>query len=104
MSVANAVGKGGATDGDYGSKSQVLYNNNRSANHQTDYFGAVGGAIGSVISPLLDVLRPSRKENTLVHYVLIKTHLPVLHNPIYLILQIDQVQLFVKLLKIPNSI
>ena len=65
LSVANAVGKGGATDGDYGVKSQVLYNNNRSANHQSDYFGAVGGAIGSVISPLLDVLRPSRKENTL---------------------------------------
>jgi len=29
------------------------------------YFGAVGGAIGEVVSPLLDTLRPSRKENTI---------------------------------------
>ena len=65
LSSAYAKGKGGATDGDYGSKSQVVYNNNRTANSQSDYFGAVGGAIGSVISPLLDVLRPSRKENTI---------------------------------------
>lgn len=65
LSVANAVGHGGATDGDYGIKSQMKYNNNRSANHQTDYFGAFSGAIGSVVSPLLDVLRPSRKENTI---------------------------------------
>jgi hypothetical protein len=65
LSTAYAKGKGGATDGDYGSKSQIVYNNNRTANSQSDYFGAVGGAIGSVISPLLDVLRPSRKENTI---------------------------------------
>lgn len=65
LSVANAVGHGGPTDGDYGIKSQMNYNNNRSANHQTDYFGAFSGAIGSVVSPLLDVLRPSRKENTI---------------------------------------
>ena len=65
LSTVNAVGHGGATDGDYGIKSQMKYNNNRSANHQTDYFGAFSGAIGSVVSPLLDVLRPSRKENTI---------------------------------------
>jgi len=65
ISVASAVGKGNATEADYGAKSQASYVNNRSANQQTDYFGAVGGAIGSVISPLLDILRPSRKENTI---------------------------------------
>jgi hypothetical protein len=65
LSSAHAVGKGGPRENDYGSKSQVVYNNNRTANQQTDYFGAIGGAIGSVISPLLDVLRPSRKENTI---------------------------------------
>jgi len=64
VSVASAVGKGGATAADYGAKSQMSYVNNRSANQQTDYFGVVGGAIGAVISPLLDILRPSRKENT----------------------------------------
>jgi hypothetical protein len=43
----------------------VAYANNRSANKQDDYFGAIGGAIGSVVAPLLDVVRPSRKENTI---------------------------------------
>ena len=65
IAIASSVGKGGATDGDYGIKSTINYNNNRSANHQSDYFGAVGGAIGSVVAPLLDALRPSRKENTI---------------------------------------
>lgn len=62
---ASATGKGGPADGDFGAKSQVSYNNNRSCNKQDDYFGAIGGAIGSVVAPLLDVVRPSRKENTI---------------------------------------
>jgi hypothetical protein len=65
LSVPSSVGKGSISDADYGAKSQMSYVNNRSANKQSDYFGAVGGAIGAVISPLLDVLRPSRKENTI---------------------------------------
>ncbi len=65
LSVPSSVGKGSMSDNDYGAKSQKSYVNNRSANKQSDYFGAVGGAIGAVISPLLDVLRPSRKENTI---------------------------------------
>lgn len=64
ISAAAATGKGGARDSDFGAKSQVAYANNRSANKQDDYFGAIGGAIGSVVAPLLDVVRPSRKENT----------------------------------------
>lgn len=65
ISVAAAIGKGGARDSDFGAKSQVTYANNRSANKQNDYFGAIGGAIGSVVAPLLDAVRPSRKENTI---------------------------------------
>jgi len=65
LSIANSVGQGGATDADYGIKSKFAYPNNRSANQQTDYFGAVGGAIGSVFTPLLDMLRPSRRENVI---------------------------------------
>lgn len=65
ISAAAATGKGGARDSDFGAKSQVAYVNNRSANKQDDYFGAIGGAIGSVVAPLLDVVRPSRKENTI---------------------------------------
>ena len=63
LSVADSVGQGGANTGDYGIQSQMTYNNNRAANRQPDYFGAVGSAIGAVVSPLLDVLRPSRKQN-----------------------------------------
>ena len=62
---ASATGRGIVNDGDYGANSQVTYMNNRSANTQTDYFGAIGGAIGAVISPVMDILRPSRKENTI---------------------------------------
>jgi len=65
ISAAAAIGKGGANEADYGAKSQHAYANNRSANQQNDYFGAIGGAIGAVVSPLLDVVRPSRKENTI---------------------------------------
>lgn len=64
ISIASAAGRGGADENDFGAKSQMAYANNRSSNKQNDYFGAIGGAIGSVVSPLLDVVRPSRKENT----------------------------------------
>ena len=64
VSAANAVGRGYANDAEYGAKSTKAYNNNRHANHQESYFGAIGGAFGAVIAPVMDVLRPSRKENT----------------------------------------
>jgi hypothetical protein len=63
--VANAGGRHYATDADYGMKSSMAYPNNRSANNQADYYGGMGGAIGAVIAPLLDALRPSRRENTI---------------------------------------
>jgi hypothetical protein len=63
--VANAGGRHYATDGDYGIKATMAYPNNRSANNQADYYGGMGGAIGAVIAPLLDALRPSRRENTI---------------------------------------
>ena len=39
------------------------YANNRSANQQDSYFGAVGNSLGAAVAPLLDILKPSRKEN-----------------------------------------
>ena len=54
----------GANSGDFGNKSRMIYQNNRSVNQQDTYFGAFGGAIGAVVAPLLDAIRPSRKENT----------------------------------------
>jgi len=65
ISVANAVGRGGANVADYGSKSYNLYSNNRVANNQDSYFGIIGSSIGAVVAPVLDMLRPSRKENTI---------------------------------------
>lgn len=65
LGVAGASGKGGVYENDYGIQSQYAYPNNRSTTIKDDYFGAVGGAMGAAIAPLLDILRPSRKENTL---------------------------------------
>ena len=63
LMVANANGRNYATDADYGIKSKMAYPNNRSANKQDNYFGLVSGNLKAAIAPLLDVLRPSRKEN-----------------------------------------
>jgi hypothetical protein len=62
---ANAVGRSGAREGDHGIHGKLAYPNNRSTTRTDDYFGAIGGAFGSVVAPLLDALRPSRKENTI---------------------------------------
>jgi len=61
----SAVGRNWAHDAEYGMKSTKAYNNNRTANNQNGgYFGAIGGAIGAAIAPVMDIIRPSRKENT----------------------------------------
>lgn len=46
-------------------KSFKTYNNNRSTANVDDYFGAIGGALGAVVAPLLDVLRPSKRQNAI---------------------------------------
>ena len=66
MAVANAGGRGYANDGDYGVQSQKAYPNNRTVGQNNDgYFGIVGGGMGAVIAPLLDILRPNRKSNVI---------------------------------------
>uniref|UniRef100_A0A6C0KHL1 DUF5899 domain-containing protein n=1 Tax=viral metagenome TaxID=1070528 RepID=A0A6C0KHL1_9ZZZZ len=65
MAGANAQGRNYAHDAEFGIKSSKAYMNNRAANKQDDYFGAIGGAFGAAVAPLMDVLRPSRKENTI---------------------------------------
>jgi hypothetical protein len=62
---ANANGRNHATDADYGIKSKKAYPNNRTSNAQNGYFGMVGSSIGAVVAPLLDALRPSRKQNVI---------------------------------------
>ena len=60
-----ALGKGVATEADYGMKSKTAYPNNRTTTDQSSYFGAIGGAFGAAVAPILDVLKPSRKENAI---------------------------------------
>jgi len=62
---AGADRKGSITDTDYGWKSGKAYANNRSANTQESYFGAIGGNLAATFAPLMDILRPSRRENTI---------------------------------------
>lgn len=62
---AGAVGKGGASTYDFGANGMRAYPNQRSTTRRDDYFGAIGGAFGAAVAPLLDAIRPSRKENTI---------------------------------------
>ena len=64
LTAAHAVGRASATDSDYGIKAQMAYPNNRTVAAHDDYFGAIGGAFGAAVAPLLDALRPTRKETT----------------------------------------
>ena len=65
ISGVSATGKGMALESDYGMKSKTAYPNNRSENKQEGYFGVMTGSIGAVVAPILDVLKPSRKENAI---------------------------------------
>jgi hypothetical protein len=64
IGIANANGRNLATESDYGAKTAQNFPNNRSSNKQGNYFGALGTTVGAAIAPLLDILRPSRRENT----------------------------------------
>ena len=63
LGAAYRSGANGAAESDYGLKSQVVYQNNRSYGNENKYFGAAGGVVTAAIAPLMDILRPSRREN-----------------------------------------
>ena len=65
ISGVSAAGMGNAKSTDYGIKSKMAYPNNRSQNNQDGYFGSVGGVINAAVAPLLDILKPTRKENVI---------------------------------------
>ena len=52
-----------ATEGDFGKHSYVSKPNNRVTTKSATQFSGVQAAIGAVVAPIMDVLRPSRKEN-----------------------------------------
>ena len=65
LGTAYANGENAATVNDYNQDSYHLLANNRNTTDSATEFGIVGSVIGSVIAPVLDILRPSRKENVL---------------------------------------
>lgn len=64
MGAPTRGGGNGATDGDYGKHSFISKPNNRNTTQPSTQLGGVQSALGAVIAPLLDILRPSRKENS----------------------------------------
>ena len=61
--ISSAVGHGPGMDGKLLMGSYTNYNNNRSTARCVDTVrSGFSGAIGAVIAPLMDILRPSRKE------------------------------------------
>jgi hypothetical protein len=62
---AGANGHNNPSHNDYNATSYIDYKNNRNTNKNDKGFGIVGSALGAVISPIIDVLRPSRKENVI---------------------------------------
>lgn len=63
--LPNAAGQGQPTVADYGSQSYSNLPTNRSTTRPQQNLGIVNGILKAVVSPLLDVLRPSRKENVI---------------------------------------
>ena len=57
-------GGDGAAD-DYGKDGFQVLPNSRTTTRQADEFGAVGRGLWAVIAPVMDILRPSRKENVI---------------------------------------
>ena len=60
---SNSVGHGPHNDKDNFHKSHTNYNNNRSTMKQPDTFrSGFSGAIGAAIAPIMDIFKPTRKE------------------------------------------
>ena len=63
---STATGRGPITDGDNFLRSHTNYENHRSTIKQPDSLrSGFSGAIGAVIAPLMDILRPTRKDETI---------------------------------------
>ena len=65
LSNASATGTNYANPNDYGSQSYNMLHNNRSIAKETNEFGGVYGMAKAAIAPILDIFRPTRKENVL---------------------------------------
>jgi hypothetical protein len=59
----SSIGSGQPTTGDYGIQSYSNLHNNRSSTRNDTTIGAAGGFMKAIVSPLMDFLRPTRKED-----------------------------------------
>ena len=80
IGIASAQGGGPALEGDYEMRSSNAHMNNRTANGSDDYFGQIGGAFGAMIAPILDVIRPSKKENAIGNIRPYENAYPAVHS------------------------
>ena len=104
VGVASAQGRSKAGENDYSIRSNKAYANNRSSNQQDGYFGVVGNSLGAAVAPLLDMLKPSRKENmigTMRPYY--RTQEQPFHKVMCLTLLINPPPLSVRPPKTPSS-
>ena len=65
LTNANATGTNYANPSDYGSQSYNILHNNRTTQPQSQEFGGVYGMAKAAITPILDIFRPTRKENVI---------------------------------------
>ena len=65
--IANpsAIGAYKATVADYGVQGYKSLPNNRSTTNGGNNFGSINSMLKAVVSPLMDIMRPSRKENAI---------------------------------------
>ena len=61
---STAQGRGPSTNADNFLKSHTNYENNRTTVRQPDTLRGFGGALGAVIAPIMDMFKPTRKEET----------------------------------------
>lgn len=71
LAPAYALNRGGGNEADFGAQSVKAYPNNRStsrngqnATKDDSYYGAIKSTVGAAVAPFVDMLKPSRKENT----------------------------------------
>ena len=63
---SRAAGRGPHNDGEHFLRSHTNYENNRSTIKQPETLrSGFGGAIGAVIAPIMDIFRPTRKDETI---------------------------------------
>ena len=65
ISNASATGQNNANATDYGAQSYTNFVNNRSTTKDQEPYGGVHGAMKAITAPILDILRPARKENAI---------------------------------------